>query len=316
MNGIRLLLHSLTPWGTGAIQWVQTWRAPWLDVIFVAASLDSRGAAFAIAFPLIYWCVDCALGIELLYLNVMAQFVTASIKLLLAIPRPDLHAISPLAVMPDSYSFPSGHAQLAVTLFGYLAIRTRNPWFRALCIAFVPLIAVSRVYLGVHYPQDVIGGIIVGLVCLLVFRWFYPLVHGWAAKQHSLSPLVTCALGAAVPLLIGFATQGDDASMEPALRASGMLAGLSVGLIIRNGANGLPMRGPWPYRALQFVVGMLLLGALYGTVHVLDTWLAGPTVVHFCMTWVQFGALGWGLVCGVPWLLTYLGLFAAMSQEH
>ena len=194
MHGIRLLLYSLTPWGRGVIQWIQTWRTPWLDVVFAASSLDSRGAAFALAFPFIYWCIDSALGIELLYLNVTAQFVTASIKLLLAIPRPSVHAISPLAVMPDSYSFPSGHAQLAVTLFGYLAIRTRNPWFRALCIALVPLIAVSRVYLGVHYPQDVIGGIVIGLICLILFRWLYPLVRSWAAKQHSFTLHVTCAL--------------------------------------------------------------------------------------------------------------------------
>ena len=73
---------------------------------------------------------------------------------------------------PTSYSFPSGHTLFATTFFGGLAVllwpRLRHPLARALvCLAatgLILLIGFSRIYLGVHYPSDVLGGLAAGTV--------------------------------------------------------------------------------------------------------------------------------------------------------
>ncbi|MHD0397716.1 phosphatase PAP2 family protein [Staphylococcus simulans] len=72
------------------------------------------------------------------------------------------------------FSFPSGHAQGATSFFGSLiAISsqylhgTPRTMMTTFCIFMIAMISMSRIYLGVHYPTDVIAGILVGLVCIL-----------------------------------------------------------------------------------------------------------------------------------------------------
>lgn len=73
------------------------------------------------------------------------------------------------------FSFPSGHAMGSCAFFGSLAILIKyhsnssfKPYFIGMCIFTVLMISSSRVYLGVHYPTDIIAGVIGGAVCILL----------------------------------------------------------------------------------------------------------------------------------------------------
>jgi undecaprenyl-diphosphatase len=78
--------------------------------------------------------------------------------------------------LPSSYSFPSGHALFAFVFFGTFTVllvqRTRRPALRAAIIGaaacLVLLIGISRIYLGVHYPSDVVAGYLIALVWIVV----------------------------------------------------------------------------------------------------------------------------------------------------
>ena len=77
-----------------------------------------------------------------------------------------------------TYSFPSGHAVASTVFYGALCAivfaQTRSRAARAaacaLALAMVPLVCFSRVYLGAHYPGDVLAGVAVGILCLLLLR--------------------------------------------------------------------------------------------------------------------------------------------------
>jgi len=98
------------------------------------------------------------------------------LKVSFARPRPVPFFDTPL---PDSYSFPSGHALYAVCFYGVLpwlvAVRIRDRslkiliWFLAVMITL--LIGLSRIYLGVHYPSDVIAGYAGAIVWVLTVIW-------------------------------------------------------------------------------------------------------------------------------------------------
>jgi len=104
--------------------------------------------------------------------------LNAGLKILFARARPD--ELSRL-VDTSGYSFPSGHAMASAAIYGAIAVVlfTRFPSIKwvslALCTALVLAIGMSRVYLHVHYPSDVLAGWGLGLCWPL---WLKPLVLG------------------------------------------------------------------------------------------------------------------------------------------
>jgi undecaprenyl-diphosphatase len=100
------------------------------------------------------------------------------VKELVRRPRPEV--ARPLIKRPRSFSFPSGHALSSATTYGtlaaLLAVRCPRRWQRGLLFAgaavLVLLIGASRVYLGVHYLSDVLGGWAAGLAFVLLVVWW------------------------------------------------------------------------------------------------------------------------------------------------
>lgn len=88
------------------------------------------------------------------------QLVKARFKF----PRPPRAAQHPWAyIAPGDFTFPSGHAQNAVVLGLFVAYKARRRWLRVLGVTLATAIPLSRIYLGVHYPRDVITGVLLGL---------------------------------------------------------------------------------------------------------------------------------------------------------
>jgi len=106
-------------------------------------------------------------------LNYLCSFIfTFIIKILISRPRP----LNPLIDIPDKFSFPSGHTvtSIAFYIFLYFLIskKIKNKFYKNILLIFIILliilIAFSRLYLKVHYLTDVIGGIIIGIICVSI----------------------------------------------------------------------------------------------------------------------------------------------------
>ncbi|MCI0470105.1 MAG: phosphatase PAP2 family protein [Candidatus Aminicenantes bacterium] len=71
-----------------------------------------------------------------------------------------------------SFGFPSGHASSAISLWGAIFLFNRLPWLRIIAVIFILFIPLSRLYLGLHFLADVLGGLLIGLAVLLFFYRF------------------------------------------------------------------------------------------------------------------------------------------------
>lgn len=157
-EGVRALIHGhASPALTLLIQWVtQLGSAIWLIVL---------GLGVAVSFTHAKRWRDAAL-----FVVTMAGGITLNItlKLIFRRARPDAYFETPL---PASYSFPSGHALLSLCFYGvvaYIIARSLSSLTARLLIwtiaaLIVSLIGFSRVYLGVHYPTDVLASFAVAL---------------------------------------------------------------------------------------------------------------------------------------------------------
>lgn len=93
------------------------------------------------------------------------------VKLLFLAPRP---AMVDHLVTVSSTSFPSGHAAGAMTLYGALALLSRSPALGLVCGGLIVATGASRVWLGVHWPTDVVGGWAEGAAWLLILSVWLP----------------------------------------------------------------------------------------------------------------------------------------------
>lgn len=133
---------------------------------------------------IIYWVVNKRAGTFLLYSFALTLYVNVFLKMAVCINRPWLidERVCPLEkALPaaDGYSFPSGHTAGATSVWGGTAFWWwKNRFVRYFALALVFLVALSRNYVGVHTPQDVIVSMTVGVGILFASDWILKWVEG------------------------------------------------------------------------------------------------------------------------------------------
>ncbi len=161
------------------LHFLEELRTPVGDFIFSTITHLGEETFFILIGLVFFWCINKHEGYYLLSIGLIGTTLNQFLKLILRVPRPwirdkSLTIVESARAEATGFSFPSGHTQSSVGIFGGIAKWNKQKGIRILCIAACILVPFSRLYLGVHTPLDVL--VSVALSVLLIFI-LYPLIQ-------------------------------------------------------------------------------------------------------------------------------------------
>jgi len=193
---------------------------------------------------------------------------------------------------------PSGHTQSTVVVWGYLAsqVRRRRLWILA---GFLMIgIPVSRLYLGVHFPTDLLGGYILGALLLILFLKLALKVEAWLIQKE-----LIWQIGLAIALPILLICVNPRGSVY-ALSAGSVLLGVAPGIILERRWIRFCSGGSRLRKTLRFIAGFIVLIGIWLGLRIAFAGMEPVAVFRI----VRYALAGLWCALGAPWLFVRLRL--------
>ncbi len=292
-------MNTLMDWGIEVILWLQQFH-PALDAPFQLITSTGDEAFMMFLLPLLYWCLDRLLGIRMLALFILSTYVNVAAKVLADQPRPRLYdsRVWAYSDVGGTGGFPSNHTQNSVILWGYLCMQLRKRWLWIVGIALVILTPLSRLYLGVHFPHDLLGGFVLGMLLLGAYLvWEPDAERVWGKLKISWQVGVIAVLSVFIALTV---------PTDEGVSTAAVLLGGGAGFILERRWVGFATGGAWRQLVLRMVLGYAgVLGLRFG----LRAAFAGlePLLVF---RFIRYTAIGLWVGLGAPWTFVKVGLAA------
>lgn len=293
----------------GFLYFLESIRMPGLNEFMLLITRLGEETAFLAAALIVFWCVDKRRGYYLMTVGFIGTMANQFLKLFFRVPRPwvldeNFTILEQAREAAAGYSFPSGHSQNAVGTFGSIAYTAKSRWAKWLCIAAAVLVPLSRMYLGVHTPADVLVGS--GMALALVLGLKKPMLEG---NDRNMKLLIAGMLAMAVGLLLYVELYPFPADMDAhnllsgrknAYTMLGCLVGAAVIYVAEKNYVKFETKAVWWAQALKIVLGLgVVLLVKEGLRAPLDALFGG----HLAARAVRYFLIV--LVAGCFWPLTF-----------
>lgn len=279
-------------------------RMPVLNELMLAITTLGEETAFLVIALIIFWCVDKKKGYYVMAVGFMGTMINQILKLACRVPRPwvldpQFTILEQAREAAAGYSFPSGHTQTAVGTFGSIAAFSERKWIRRMCIALAVLVGLSRMYIGVHTPADVLAGAGCAVLLILAFKktvlkgtvkhmkyviaamlavavlflmyvelWQFPAdmdAHNLASGLKNAYTMLGCLIGVAVVYLADRRWLNFSVEAKWWVQIIKVAAGLALVLAVKEGLRApleliLPV---YPARAVRYFLIVLTAGTLW-----------------------------------------------------
>lgn len=308
-------MPPILEWGLPIITWLQG-LGSWLTPVMKALTFLGDEQFYLLILPVFLWWIDIGLGVRIGLALLLSTGINGALKLVFGLPRPywvsgKIQALS----SGTSFGVPSGHSQNAVVLWGWLAERAKKGWLRVVLIALMALIGISRAYLGVHFPTDILAGWAIGLLILWLLTVLDEPLRLWLAQLKLGEQLLAASSLSLLVLLLGvLAFWGsssriipqewfsqaaaalpdsepiDPQSLADSVTAAGTLLGLGIGAVLLVRWGKFQARARLWVLGLRYVVGVAGLLAIY--IGLSAIFPKGHTTLAYALRYVRYAALG------------------------
>lgn len=316
-------MEAALQWGLDLIRIVQSYSNPPLTAVMRIITGLGSSVAYIILLPFVYWCVDEKKGLRLGLAVLISAWINITLKFLLDQPRPffEGYDLSVGMVVEQLGGFPSGHAQNSLVAWMIIASWGRGKRFYAAAALICFLIGFSRIYLGVHFPTDVLGGWIIGGLFLAAYffigRQLENQIDDESRKGSPLKKLlergglrlelIIMALAAFIMILYR--------PNEEAVIPGGILLGMAAGYILNKryigfkSSCGFCAAGAAKYIAAFFrflpgIAAAFLIFEAFGTIIPKNRFADHYLILYF----LRFAATSLWIYAGAPWFFRVLPL--------
>ena len=274
----------------GVLYFLESIRVPGLNEFMLLITRLGEETAFLVAALIVFWCVDKRNGYYLMTVGFIGTMANQFLKLWFRIPRPwvqdpDFTILEQARVAATGYSFPSGHSQSSVGTFGAIAYTSRNKWVKIISVAICVLVPLSRMYIGVHTPSDVLVG--AGMALVMVGLLKKPVVDH---TDRTMKVLILVMLVMAVGLLLfvqkyPFLADVDVHNLESGIKKAytmlGAISGTALVYVLEKKYVNFQTGEAWWAQVLKVILGLaLVLAVKEGLRAPLDALFAGHMVAR------------------------------------
>ena len=229
------------------IRAIQSIANPFLDGLFQFITMFGEEAILIPLIAVIYWAFNKKMGEYIAYASLTSVLVNGAIKDIFKAKRPiGEPGIRSLKVeTATGYSFPSGHTQGTASFWSAIAIYLKNNYMYGISALIIILVAISRLYLGVHYPKDVLFGAIFGILTSFITYKLFNKVNNKIALYF-----ITFIIF--IPALL-YAHSADF------IKGMGTFLGFALGIYVEKKYVNFSVEGKSINKILRVVIGLAIL---------------------------------------------------------
>lgn len=311
-------MDRIYQFGISLIQGLQT-MSPALDGFMGGVTFTGTIEFYILFIPILYWSVDQKLGLRVLFILFLIDVPASYLKQLLHEPRPYwIGGVKALAE-ETNYGIPSTHSSDSLGVWGLMAYYVKKSWLWILSIVLILLIGLSRLYVGVHFPQDVLVGWLFGLLMLFLFIKYESRFLAWWAQNNEGMQILLGFIFSVALILLGvlvlavisgspdppewatFSTQARE--IDHYITLAGFLFGAVAGLVWKGKHAPFKMDGSTMQKIGRYLVGVIGLFAIYLGLDVLFATIApDASLAGYVLRYIRYSFVSIWAIFGAPWV--------------
>lgn len=246
------------------LTFLESLRTDFSVEIFEYITMLGEETILILMVAILYFAFDKKLAMRIGYITITSMCVNNTLKNLVKRPRPFVAGdVKPArAHTAMGYSFPSGHTQTIATWATTFAMYFKKKWVSLLAGIAIIAVAFSRLFLGVHYPSDVIVGAVLGIVMAVGLS----IICDKTEDLHKLYG-ITCLV--MLPFAVFFWVTADPL-YDDFLKLYGMITGLYFATRIEEKYAPIAYDVPWWKKVLRIIIGLMVVLAIKEGTKLLD----------------------------------------------